>query len=180
MAVGLGGDVVLLDINPARLAQLDLAFQGRLKTLVSNPYAIREELRDADLVVGAVLVTGARAPHLILREHLKTMRPGSVIVDVAIDQGGCAESSRPTTHDDPTYLEEGVVHYCVTNMPGAVARTSTLGLTNATLPYVLRLAEHGLEALGHDPALAAGLNIHEGRIRHAAVAQAMAAEPFSA
>ena len=180
MAVGLGGDVVLLDINPARLAQLDLAFQGRLKTLISNPYAIREELRDADLVVGAVLVTGARAPHLISREHLKTMRPGSVIVDVAIDQGGCAESSRPTTHDDPTYLEEGVVHYCVTNMPGAVARTSTLGLTNATLPYVLRLAEHGLEALGHDPALAAGLNIHEGRIRHAAVAQAMAAEPFSA
>lgn len=173
MAVGMGGDTVLLDINQQRLAQLDLAFQGRLKTLVSNAYVLREELREADLVVGAVLVTGARAPHLVMREDLKTMRPGSVIVDVAIDQGGCVETSRPTTHDAPTFVEEGVVHYCVANMPGAVARTSTLGLTNATLPYMLRLAKDGIAALADDPALAAGLNVHQGKLRHPAVAEAL-------
>ena len=177
MAVGLGGDVALLDINAERLGQLDLAFQGRLKTIVSTPYALAGELREADLVVGAVLLPGARAPHLVTREHLRTMRPGAVIVDVAIDQGGCVETSRPTTHDDPTFVEEGVVHYCVTNMPGAVARTSTMGLTNATLPYALRLAEHGLGALERDSALAAGLNVHAGKIRHPAVAEAMGVKP---
>jgi alanine dehydrogenase len=163
MAVGLGGDVVILDINAARLAQLDLAFHGRLKTVVSNPYILREEVRAADLVVGAVLVTGRRAPHLVSR-----------------DQGGCVETSRPTTHHDPTFVEQGVVHYCVTNMPGAVSRTSTQGLTNATLPYVLKLAQGGLAALKDDPALAAGLNVHEGKIRHPGVAEAVGlpAEPF--
>ena len=181
MAVGMGGDTVLLDINQQRLAQLDLIFQGRLKTLVSNSYVLQEELREADLVVGAVLVAGARAPNLVRREDLKTMRPGSVIVDVAIDQGGCVETSRPTTHDAPTFVEEGVVHYCVANMPGAVARTSTLGLTNATLPYMLRLAKDGIAALADDPALAAGLNVHQGKLRHRAVAEAlgMAHEPFA-
>ncbi len=134
---------------------------------------VREEVRSADLVVGAVLVTGARAPHLVSRGDVKAMQPGSVIVDVAIDQGGCMETSRPTTHQNPTYVEEGVVHYCVTNMPGAVSRTSTLGLTNATLPYLLRLADGGLKALEDDPALAAGLNIHAGEIRHPGVAAAM-------
>ncbi|MCZ6647406.1 MAG: alanine dehydrogenase [SAR324 cluster bacterium] len=182
MALGLGGDVVLLDIDAARLAQLDLAFQGRLKTLVSTPYALREELSGADLVVGAVLVAGARAPRLVTREHLGRMPAGAVIVDVAIDQGGCVETSRPTTHDDPLFVEEEVVHYCVANIPGAVARTSTLGLTNATLPYALKLAESGLGALERDSALAAGLNVHQGKIRHPAVAEAMSesAEPFPA
>ncbi|MCH7478150.1 MAG: alanine dehydrogenase [SAR324 cluster bacterium] len=177
MAVGLGADVVLLDIDAARLARLDLAFQGRLKTVISNPLVVAEELRDADLVVGAVLMAGARTPRLVTREMVRAMQSGAVFVDVAIDQGGCSETSRPTTHDQPTFIEEEVVHYCVTNMPGAVPRTSTLGLTNATLPFVLRLANSGLNALVHDSALAAGVNIHEGRICHAGVAEAMGVRP---
>jgi alanine dehydrogenase len=134
---------------------------------------VEEELPQADLVVGAVLVAGARAPQLISRDLLRTMQRGAVIVDVAIDQGGCCETSRPTSHDAPTYVEEGVVHYCVPNIPGAVARTSTIGLTNATLPYVLRLAERGLAALQDDPVLAGGLNVAGGAIRHPSVAEAL-------
>ncbi|MBI3992470.1 MAG: alanine dehydrogenase [Candidatus Lambdaproteobacteria bacterium] len=181
VAVGMGADVVLLDVNMNTLTRLDEQYAGRLKTLASTPFAVREEVRNADLVVGAVLVTGARAPHLVTREMLREMKRGAVIVDVAIDQGGCTETSRPTTHDRPTYIEEGVVHYCVTNMPGAVARTSTVGLTNVTLPYALKLAEGGLRALAADPALGSGLNLHRGHIVHPAVAEAMgvAATPFS-
>ena len=177
MAVGLGADVLLLDINPRRLADLDLAFHGRLKTLVSTPYAIAEEVREADLLVGAVLITGAETPHLVSRRMVQTMKPGAVIVDVDIDQGGSVETSRPTTHDHPTYVEEGVVHYGVANMPGAVARTSTFGLTNATLPYILALADQGLKAALKDPALSGGVNIHQGAIIHPAVAQAMGVPP---
>ncbi len=180
IAVGLGADVAVLDLNARVLARLDEVYRGRLKTLVSSSHAIAEEVRDADLVIGAVLVTGAKAPRLVTREVVRTMPKGSVIVDVAIDQGGCVETSRPTTHADPTYIEEGVVHYCVTNMPGAVARTSTLGLTNATLPYVLRLADGGLKALNTDSGFAAGLNVQAGKIRHPAVALAMARESFPA
>jgi alanine dehydrogenase len=180
MAVGVGADVVLLDIDLPHLARLDLAFQGRLKTLASNPHTIAEEVAHADLVIGAVLITGAETPHLVTRQMLRAMKPGSVIVDVDIDQGGCVETSHPTTHEQPTYVEEGVVHYCVANMPGAVARTSTFGLTNATLPYAIRLANGGLEALRRDPALALGLNIHRGKVIHPAVAKALGvkAEPF--
>jgi len=180
MAVGLGADVTLLDNRIVRLAELDLAFQGRLKTRLSTPYGIAGELEGADLVVGAVLVAGALTPHLITREMVRAMKPGAVVVDVAIDQGGCAETSRATTHEHPTFVEEGVVHYCVANMPGAVARTATLGLTNATLPYALRLADAGLDALRDDPALAAGLNVHRGHVVHPAVAaaQGLAAVPF--
>jgi alanine dehydrogenase len=173
MAVGLGADVVLLDINIPHLAQLDLAFHGRLRTIASNPHTLEEEVTHADLVIGAVLITGAETPHLVTRQMVRAMKPGSAIVDVDIDQGGCVETSRPTTHANPTYIEEGVVHYCVTNMPGAVARTSTFGLTNATLPYALRLADGGLEAIRRDPALGHGLNIHRGKVIHPAVARAM-------
>ncbi len=176
IAVGLGADVVVLDLNAHVLAHLDQVYRGRLKTLVSGPHAVAEEVRGADLVIGAVLVTGAKAPRLVTREMVRAMPTGAVIVDVSIDQGGCVETSRPTTHADPTYIEEGVVHYCVTNMPGAVARTSTLGLTNATLPYVLRLADGGLKALTTDAGFAAGLNVQSGKIRHPAVALALARE----
>jgi alanine dehydrogenase len=173
MAVGLGADTVLLDVRAEVLARLDLVWRGRLKTVHSSPHALEEELRQADLVIGAVLVAGARAPRLITRKLLREMQPGAVLVDVAIDQGGCCETSHPTTHQEPTFVEEGVVHYCVANMPGAVARTSTLGLTNATFPSVMRLAERGLAALADDPGLAAGLNVSAGKVRHAAVAQAL-------
>ena len=139
-------------------------------TVYSDPLTIRQYLVDADLVVGAVLIPGARAPRLVTREHLKMMKNGSVIVDVAIDQGGCFETSKPTTHQNPTYIVEGVVHYCVTNMPGAVGRTSTFALCNATLPYARSIAQKGWEkAAADDPGLAEGLNIKEGKITHEAV-----------
>ncbi len=173
MAVGIGSDVVLLDIDLPHLAALDLTFQSRLKTVASNPHTLRDEVTGADLVIGAVLITGAETPHLVTREMVAAMKPGAVIVDVDIDQGGCVETSRPTTHEKPTYIEEGVVHYCVANMPGAVARTSTFGLTNATLPYAIRLADGGLEAMRKHPALMHGLNIHRGRVTHPAVAEAL-------
>ncbi|HEX9843605.1 MAG TPA: alanine dehydrogenase [bacterium] len=173
VAVGMGADVALMDVKAEVLARLDLAFHGRLRTVHSSDHALEEELPHADLVIGAVLLPGARAPHLITRAHLRSMQPGSVLVDVAIDQGGCAETSRPTTHHEPTYVEEDVVHYCVANIPGAVPRTSTLGLTNATLPYVLKLADGGLEALHADPALAHGLNVSGGKIRHKSVAESL-------
>ena len=171
MALGLGADVTLLDIRADVLAHLDLIWKGRLKTVMFSPHALAEEIAGADLVIGAVLAPGARAPHLITREMVRGMEPGSVIVDVAIDQGGCSETSRPTTHADPTYVDEGVVHYCVANIPGAVARTSTLGLTSATLPYVLQLAAQGAAALSNNPALAAGLNVSRGKLCNKAVAE---------
>jgi alanine dehydrogenase len=172
MAVGLGARVTLLDKSLVRLAQIDELFGGRVQTAIANLNALEHHVLEADLVVGAVLVPGAAAPKLVSRELVAGMRKGSVVVDVAIDQGGCFETSRPTTHDQPTYVEDGVVHYCVTNMPGAVARTSAFALNNATLPFVLALADKGwARALSEDPHLRAGLNVHRGQVTHAAVAR---------
>ena len=144
-----------------------------LQTARAMPGALLVELPDIDLIIGAVLVPGAKAPKLIAREMLQVMKPGTVFVDIAIDQGGCAETSRPTTHDSPTFVEEDVIHYCVTNMPGAVAHTSALALNNATLPFAKALADGGMAALADDPHLAAGVNVHRGAIAHAAVAEAL-------
>ncbi len=180
MAVGLEASVTIIDKSLPRLYELDLQFGPRATTLFATTEAIERAVTAADLVIGAVLVPGAAAPKLVSREMVRAMRPGSVLVDIAIDQGGCFETSRPTTHAAPTYLTDGVVHYCVTNMPGAVARTSTLALTNATLPFVLALADRGARAaLAADPHLHAGLNIAGGRVAHPAVAEAlgMAYEP---
>ncbi|HUI08460.1 MAG TPA: alanine dehydrogenase [Verrucomicrobiae bacterium] len=165
MAAGLGADVTILDINLNRLRYLDDVMPKNVKTLMSNAHNIREQVREADLLIGAVLRPGARAPTLVSRKLVGQMRRGAVIVDVAIDQGGCIASSRPTTHDRPTYLVGGVVHYCVTNMPGAVARTSTTALTNATFPYVLEIANKGFRrAAKENPAVAAGFNIVSGKV----------------
>ena len=173
MALGLGAEVTVLDTSIARLEQLDDRYQGRMKTVYSTADALEQVVRESDLVIGAVLVPGAAAPKLITREMLADMKPGSVLVDVAIDQGGCFATSQATTHAEPTYLVDGVVHYCVANMPGAVARTSTQALTNATLPYIIALADKGWrQALADDPHFLAGLNVHDGRITHAAVAEA--------
>lgn len=173
MAVGLGADVTILDINLDRLRYLDDIFQGRVKTKMSNSYNIREEVKQADLLVGAVLIPGARAPRLVTEEMVKEMKQGAVIVDVAIDQGGSIETiDRVTTHANPTYERHGVVHYSVANMPGAVSRTSTMALTNATLPYALRLANKGyLAAIKEDPALAKGVNVYKGQVTYQAVAR---------
>ena len=172
MAVGLGADVTILDRDPEVLERLGIHFESRAKTLFSNRANIEQMLSEADLVIGAVLVPGAAAPKLVSREMLKHMKPGSVLVDVAIDQGGCFETSHATTHTDPTYVVDGVVHYCVANMPGAVARTSTYALNNVTLPHALRIADLGWKAaLKANPHLAAGLNVHEGKITYEAVAQ---------
>ncbi len=177
MAVGMGARVTVLDRSLARLRELDDLFQGRLLTRFATLEAVEEEALAADLTVGAVLVPGAAAPKLIPRLLLATMKPGSVLVDVSIDQGGCFETSRPTTHADPTYVVDGVVHYCVANMPGAVARTSTFALNNATLPYILQLADQGaVAALQADPHLRAGLNVHRGRVTYLAVAEALGYE----
>lgn len=171
MALGLGAAVTLMDISLLRLRHLDEVSGGRLKTRYSEAHAIEELVREADLIVGAVLLPGKRAPKLISRALVQSMKPGSVLVDVAIDQGGCAETSRPTTHSSPTYIEEGVVHYCVANMPAACARTATQALTNATLPYVLALAGKGWkEALKADAGLRKGLNLHLGQVTHAGLA----------
>ncbi len=171
MAVGLEASVIILDRSLARLKELDLQFGPRATTEFATAEAIERAVLDADLVIGAVLVPGAAAPKLVTRATLARMRPGSVMVDIAIDQGGCFETSRPTTHSAPTYVEEGVVHYCVTNMPGAVARTSTFALTNATLPFVIALATKGWRrALRDDPHLCDGLNVHAGQVTYAAVA----------
>ncbi|HKS44801.1 MAG TPA: alanine dehydrogenase [Amycolatopsis sp.] len=173
IALGLGSDVEVLDTNVDRLRQIDLDFHGRIRTVTSNALAVEEAVANADLVIGAVLVPGARAPKLVSNELVARMKPGSVLVDIAIDQGGCFADSRPTTHDDPTYVVHDSVFYCVANMPGAVPRTSTYGLTNVTLPYALQLADHGWQhALGNDPALAQGLNTHAGTLTNAAVATA--------
>ncbi len=173
MAVGLEASVTIIDKSLPRLKELDLQFGPRATTLFATTEAIEHAVVAADLVIGAVLVPGAAAPKLVTRAMVRQMRPGSVLVDIAIDQGGCFETSRPTTHSVPTYVDEGVVHYCVTNMPGAVARTSTFALTNATLPFVLALADNGWQrALREDPYLREGLNIHDGKITHPAVATA--------
>ncbi len=174
MAIGLGADVTLMDASLPRLRQIDDIFGSAIKTCYATEAAISSCAAAADVVIGAVLIPGAAAPKLIRRPHLADMRDGSVIVDVAIDQGGCFETSRATTHQEPVYLLEGVVHYCVANMPGGVAHTATIALNNATLRFVLNIANQGLvEALNQDPHLLNGLNIHRGRVTHAAVAQAL-------
>jgi alanine dehydrogenase len=175
MAAGLGADVALFDRSVPRLRELDREFGGRIKTLYSTREAVGEALRQADLVIGAALVPGAAAPKLVTRDMLKTMPRGAVLVDISIDQGGCFETSRPTTHADPVYVVDGIVHYCVTNMPGAVARTSTQALTQATLPFVLALAERGWQAaLAEDAHLRNGLNVCRGQLTHPGVAQSLA------
>ncbi|QCZ93410.1 alanine dehydrogenase [Salinimonas iocasae] len=174
MALGLGADVTILDRSLPRLRQLDDIFNGRLKTVFSTVDAIEHYSSKADLVVGAVLIPGAAAPKLLNREHIKAMKPGSVLVDVAIDQGGCFETSKATTHQDPVYNVDDVVHYCVANMPGGVARTSTMALNNATLPFGLALANKGpAKAMLDDPHLLAGLNVHEGKVTYKAVVDAL-------
>ena len=171
MAMGMDAQVTILDRDIERLAVLDFQFGGQLNTVFSTVDAVDTFVPDADLVIGAVLVPGAAAPRLVTRAQVAAMRPGSVLVDIAIDQGGCFETSRPTTHAEPTYVEEGAVHYCVTNMPGAVPRTSALALNNATIPYIVEVANHGAEAaLGDNPHLLAGLNVHQGAITYQAVA----------
>jgi alanine dehydrogenase len=171
MAVGLEASVTIIDKSLPRLKELDLQFGPRATTLFATAETIEHQVLAADLVIGAVLVPGAAAPKLVSREMVRQMRPGSVLVDIAIDQGGCFATSRPTTHSAPTYVEEGAVHYCVTNMPGAVARTSTFALTNATLPFVIALAEKGWRsALADDPHLCHGLNVHAGKVTYEAVA----------
>ncbi|MFQ5938648.1 MAG: alanine dehydrogenase, partial [Alphaproteobacteria bacterium] len=172
MAIGLGAQVTVLAKTSGHLRELDLLFGARISTVQSNVETVERHVLDADLVVGGVLVAGAAAPKLVTREVVGRMRPGSVIVDVSIDQGGCFETSRATTHADPIYVEEGVVHYCVTNMPGAVPRTSTFALNNATLPFALALADMGHEeAMAKDRHLLAGLNVYRGRITYEAVAR---------
>lgn len=174
VAMGMGAQVVVIDRSQERLYQLDLQFGSGLTTIYSTTDAIEEHVANADLVIGAVLVPGASAPKLVSRSMISHMRKGSVVVDISIDQGGCFETSKPTTHEHPTYVEEGVVHYCVTNMPGAVARTSTFALNNATLPFVIALANKGYKtALQHDIHLMNGLNVSQGKLTHQAVASAL-------
>ncbi len=174
MAMGLGARVTVLDQSLKRLNELDALYGGRLETLFATQDALANCINSADLVVGAVLIPGAAAPKLVTRAMLQTMRPGSVVVDVAIDQGGCMETSRPTTHEAPIFVEEGVVHYCVTNMPGAVARTSTFALNHATLPYVMRMVRLGVsKALEEDPGFRMGVNVFGGRVVHEVVARAL-------
>ncbi len=171
MAVGLGADVTILDRDPEVLEKVGTHFEARASTRFSNKANLEEAVCEADLIIGAVLIPGAAAPKLVTRDMLKCMKPGSVLVDVAIDQGGCFETSRPTTHAEPTYVIDDVVHYCVANMPGAVARTSTYALNNVTLPHALRIARMGWkDALSADPHLAEGLNVHKGEVTYEAVA----------
>ncbi|WP_027019161.1 alanine dehydrogenase [Corynebacterium sputi] len=173
MALGLGAEVSIIDINLARLRELDARFDGRVSTLRSSQHTIAKALKEADLVIGSVLIPGASAPKLVTDTMVSEMKPGSVLVDIAIDQGGCFEGSRPTTHDDPTFRVHDSIYYCVANMPGSVPRTSTVSLTNATLPYVAAIAGKGWEqALDLDPSLALGLNVNDGRVVNAAVAEA--------
>lgn len=173
IALGMGANVTILDLNVDRLRYLDEVLHGRIHTLASNKHNIAAAVKEADLVIGGVLIAGARAPKLVTSEMIESMRPGSVVVDVAIDQGGCVETAHPTSHSDPTYLVSGVIHYCVTNMPGAVPRTSTLALSNVTLPYGLQLASLGLkDAVARDSALAKGVNVLCGKVTYQAVADA--------
>jgi alanine dehydrogenase len=174
MATGMRADVTIYDINNDRLAELDMFFSSQIKTAYASRAAIASAVKEAELVIGAVLVPGAAAPKLVTREMLKTMKRGSVLVDIAIDQGGCFETSHATTHADPVYEVDGIIHYCVANMPGAVARTSAFALNNATLPFALKIASLGAEeAMRQNPHLANGLNVSDGKIRHQAVAEAL-------
>ncbi|HEV2527270.1 MAG TPA: alanine dehydrogenase [Thermomicrobiales bacterium] len=178
IALGMGAEVTILDRNVERLRQLEHMLTGRLRLLASNSAVIAGAVREADLLIGAVLVAGSRAPRLVTEAMVRQMPAGSVIVDVAIDQGGCIETAHPTSHSDPTYEVGGVLHYCVTNIPGAVPRTSTLALSNVTLPYGLAIADQGIEqAARNDPAIAAGVNVYDGQITHPAVASAFG-RPF--
>lgn len=171
MAIGLGADVTVIERNVDTMRALVVRFGGRIKTLYSTGLTIEEQVLDADLVIGGVLVPGAKAPKLVSRDQVSRMRPGSVLVDVAIDQGGCFETSKPTTHAEPTYVVDGVVHYCVANMPGAVARTSTYALNNVTLPFILQIADKGVSAaLLENPHLLEGLNVYRGKVTYQAVA----------
>src|SRR6187402_445928 len=173
IAAGMGADVTIMDVNINRLRYLDDVMPKNVHTIVSNEYTIREMVKDSDLIIGGVLVPGAKAPKLITRDMLKLMRPGTVLVDVAVDQGGCIETCKPTTHENPTYIIDDVVHYCVANMPGAVPYTSTIGLTNATLPYLIQLANKGwVKACNENHELQKGLNIAEGKILYKPVADA--------
>ncbi|CAQ02996.1 alanine dehydrogenase [Clavibacter sepedonicus] len=173
-ALGMGADVTIIDLSIPRLRELEIRFGGQVQTRVSSAYEIAAQLKDADLVIGSVLIPGAQAPKLVTDAMVATMKKGSVLVDIAIDQGGCFEGSRPTTHDDPTFAVHDSVYYCVANMPGAVPETSTRALTNATLPYVIALAEKGWKrALAEDPALALGLNVHDGHVTEPHVAAAL-------
>jgi alanine dehydrogenase len=177
IAMGMEADVFVFDVSIDRLRELDVAFGGRVSTVYSSTLSVEEMLPRADLVIGAVLVHGARAPWVVRRDQLKLMKRNAVLVDVAIDQGGCFETSRPTTHRDPTYEVDGITHYCVANMPGAVPITSTLALTNATLPYVLALADYGVaDAARRDPGLRLGVNVAGGRVTHPAVAEGVGVE----
>ena len=179
MALGLGARVTILDISHSRLQYFDDVFGSRIQTLTSTSANIAEMVAKADLLIGAVLIPGARAPNLVTREMVSTMKPGSVIVDVAVDQGGCIETSKPTTHDEPTFVVDEVVHYGVANMPGAVPNTSTIALSNQTLPYGLELAKHGAKALQNDSALLKGLNTHKGQLTHRGVGEAFSIESIS-
>jgi alanine dehydrogenase len=180
IAHGMRAEVTILDVNARRLVQLDELFQGNVRTLASNSYEIEDQVLSADLVIGAVLVHGAKAPRLVSNELVKRMKPGSVLVDIAIDQGGCFEDSRPTTHADPTFPVHGSTFYCVANMPGAVPNTSTYALTNVTLRYALALADKGWQkAMDEDSNLALGLNVHQGKIYYRAVAEAHDLESVS-
>lgn len=175
MAVGLGADVTVIDLSAKRLAELDILFGGRVQTLMSNPLNIADSVKDADLLIGAVLIPGARAPKLVTKEMIASMKPGSVVIDVAVDQGGIIETAdKVTTHEAPTYLVDGVLHYAVANMPGAVPRTSTMALTNVTLPYALELANKGAEqAIRDNHGLLTGLNIYKGTVANQAVAESL-------
>jgi alanine dehydrogenase len=177
MALGLGARVVMVTRNLLRLRYLEEVLHGRFETLASNPYNIAQAVKEADLLIGGVLVKGGRAPTMVTKEMVKTMKPGSVIVDVAIDQGGCIETSRATSHAEPTYIVDGVIHYCVTNMPGMVPRTSTMALSNATLPYALKLANKGYrEAMKSDEPLLKGLNVWNGKVTNKLVADSLGLE----
>jgi alanine dehydrogenase len=174
MAVGMGARVTVLDLDPRRLETLDMEYRGRVVTLMSNPANLQNEVADADLLIGAVLIPAAKAPTVVTKRMVARMRPGSVIVDIAIDQGGCIESIRPTSHESPVYLEHGVIHYAVPNMPALVGRTSTLGLTQATEPYVVTIVSRGLErALAEHESLRRGVNTRGGKITYPAVAKAL-------
>ena len=177
IALGMGANVTIVDMSLERLRTLDTMLHGRVNTLASNSSNVAAAARRSDLLIGAVLLPGAKAPKIVTEEMVSSMKSGAVVVDVAIDQGGCVATARPTTHSEPTYLVSGVVHYCVTNMPGAVPRTSTIGLSNATLPFGLSLAEHGLiGAIGRFPDLAKGVNVINGKVTHPAVAEAFGME----
>jgi alanine dehydrogenase len=176
MALGLGANVTIIDLSVDRLRYLDQVLHGRINTLASNRQNLAAAVRECDFLVGGVLIPGAKAPKLVTAEMVSTMREGSVIVDVAIDQGGCIETGHPTSHSNPTFVVDGVTHYCVTNMPGAVPRTSTYALSNVTLPYGIKLADKGMAAVSADAALAKGVNVYQGQITYPAVAEAFGLE----